>query len=165
MEVASFAEIEDEFTARTRKIVWCSVATMDRQGRPRTRVLHPIWEGMTGYIATGRSSFKAKHLANKPYVSLMYWHPDLEHGLAGAQLVYVEARTEWLDGPADRRRIWDLYKNTPPPVGYDPAIVPAWKDGPESGEFGVLRLTPWRIELTGIAEMAGQQPMVWRNQP
>jgi hypothetical protein len=70
-----------------------------------------------------------------------------------------------LESPADRRRIWDLYKDTPPPVGYDPAIVPAWKDGPESEDLGVLRLTPWRIELTGIAEMAGQPPIIWRNQP
>jgi hypothetical protein len=50
-------------------------------------------------------------------------------------------------------------------VGYDPAIVPAWKDGPDSEEFGVLRLMPWRIELTGIAAMAGQPPMVWRDEP
>jgi hypothetical protein len=70
-----------------------------------------------------------------------------------------------LDDPADRRRIWDLYKNTPPPVGYDPAIIPVWKDGPESAEFGVLRLTPWRIELTGIQSNFGQEPMVWRDQP
>ena len=164
MDVTSFAEIEDEFRARTSRIVWCSVATVDRQGRPRTRVLHPIWEGSTGYIATGRTSHKAKHLTENPRVSLMYWDPDLEHGLANAQLVYVDAGTEWLDDPADRRRIWDLYKNTPPPVGYDPAIIPAWKDGPEGPEFGVLKLTPWRIELTGIQANFGQPPLVWRQQ-
>lgn len=163
MDVASFAEIEDEFKARTTKIVWCSVATVDRQGRPRTRVLHPIWEDSTGYIATGRDSFKAKHLAKNPHVSLMYWDPDLEHGLAGANVVYVDARTEWLDEPADRRRIWDLYKNTPPPVGYDPAIIPVWKDGPESPEFGVLKLTPWRIELTGLQVSAEKPALVWRG--
>jgi general stress protein 26 len=164
MEVASFAEIEEEFLARIKKIVWCSVATVDREGRPRSRVLHPIWEGSTGYIATGRSSFKAKHLARNPHVSLMYWYPDLEHGLAGAQLVYVDARTEWLDAAADRRRIWDLFKNTPPPLGYDPAMIPVWKDGPDSPEFGVLKLTPWRIELSGIAEMMGQEPRVWHQE-
>ena len=160
---ASFAEIEDEFTTRTKKIVWCSVATTDRQGRPRTRVLHPIWEGSTGYIASGRNSFKAKHLAINPHVSLMYWDPDLEHGMAGAQVVYVEARAEWLDDTADLRRIWDLYKNTPPPVGYDPAIIPVWKDGPESAEFGVLKITPWRIELTGLQVSAEKPALVWRG--
>jgi general stress protein 26 len=162
MDVGKFSEMEDEFKARTTKIVWCSVATVDRKGRPRTRVLHPIWEGSTGYIATGRNSFKAKHLTNNPYVSLMYWDPDLEHGLAGAQAVYVDARAEWLDDPADRRRIWDLYKNTPPPVGYDPAMIPVWKDGPGGVDFGVLKLTPWRIELTGLQATADKPPLVWR---
>lgn len=162
MDVGSFDDMADEFKARTTKIVWCSVATVDRQGRPRTRVLHPIWEGSTGYIATGRNSFKAKHLAKSAHVSLMYWDPDLEHGLAGASVVYVDARTEWLDDPADKRRIWDLFKNTPPLVGYDPAIVPDWKDGPESATFGVLKLTPWRIELTGLLVSPEKPALVWR---
>ena len=38
------------------RIVWCTVATTGADGRPRTRVLHPIWEwdgtGLTGWIAT-----------------------------------------------------------------------------------------------------------------
>ena len=43
-----FADIADEFAARTQRIVWCTVATVDESGRPRTRILHPIWEGTTG---------------------------------------------------------------------------------------------------------------------
>jgi general stress protein 26 len=156
MEVQSFAEIEDEFMARVRRIVWCTVATVDGRGRPRTRILHPIWEGTTGYIATGRHSYKAQHLAANPHVSLSYWDP--QH-----QMIYAECVTEWLDDPADRRRIWNLCKDTPPPLGYDPAMIPVWKDGPDSPEFGVLKLTPWRIELNGIADMmSGSGPVVWR---
>ena len=156
MDVTSFSEIEDEFMARVRRIVWCTVATVDRKGRPRTRILHPIWEGPTGYIATGRHSHKEKHLAGNPYVSLSYWDP--QH-----KMIYAECATEWLDGPADKRRIWDLYKDTQPPLGYDPALIPPWKDGPDIPEFGVLKLTPWRIELTGIEDvMTGGGPMVWR---
>ena len=71
MDVGSFGEIEKEFNERTQRIVWCTVATIDRKGRPRSRILHPIWEGTTGWI-TGRNSFKAKHLAANPYVSLSY---------------------------------------------------------------------------------------------
>jgi general stress protein 26 len=156
MEVASFDDIADEFNARVARIVWCTVATVDRKGRPRTRILHPIWEGPTGWIATGRHSHKAKHLAHNPYVSLSYW--DQQH-----QQIYADCRAQWVDDPATRRRIWDLYKNTPPPLGYDPAIIPAWKDGPDSPEFGVLKLMPWRIELFAIGQMAtGQEPAVWR---
>jgi hypothetical protein len=32
------------FVAMAHRIVWCTVATVDSQGRPRSRVMHPIWE-------------------------------------------------------------------------------------------------------------------------
>lgn len=156
MNAASFDDIGAEFNARVARIVWCTVSTVDAKGRPRSRILHPIWEGSTGWIATGRNSHKAKHLARNPYVSLSYW--DQQH-----QQIYADCKAEWVDDLAERRRIWDLYKNTPPPLGYDPAIIPVWKDGPESPEFGILKLTPWRIELYAINQMAtGQEPSVWR---
>jgi len=155
MEVGSFAEIEDEFMARVRRIAWCTVATVDAKGRPRTRILHPIWEGTTGWIATGRHSHKEKHLARTPYVSLSYWDP--QH-----QQIYVDAKAEWDDDAATKQRIWDLYKSTPPPLGYDPAIIPQWKDGPTSPDFGLLKLTPWRIELFGLADMMAGGGKVWR---
>ena len=125
MEVASFAEIEEEFTARVSRIVWCTVATVDTQGRPRTRILHPIWEGSTGWIATGRHSLKEKHLAANPYLSVSYW--DQEH-----PQVYVDAKAEWQDDQAEKLRIWNLYKDTPVPYGYDPAII--WQAGPDDPE-------------------------------
>ncbi|MFN3238014.1 MAG: pyridoxamine 5'-phosphate oxidase family protein, partial [Pseudomonadales bacterium] len=75
MEVDNFSVIAEEFDRRVKKIVWCTFTTIDRQGRPRSRMLHPIWEGSTGWIATGRHSFKAKHIAANPYVSLTYWDP------------------------------------------------------------------------------------------
>ena len=89
MEVASFSEIADEFQARVARIVWCTVSTVDTKGRPRSRILHPIWEGSTGYIATSPNSLKAKHLAKNPYVSLSYW--DQQH-----QQVYADCKAEWI---------------------------------------------------------------------
>lgn len=150
-------EIEDEFMARVSRIVWCTVTTVDSKDRPRSRILHPIWEGPVGWIATGRDSFKAKHLAGNPHVSLSYWDP--QH-----QQIYAECMATWEDDLGEKRRIWALYKDTPPPLGYDPAMIPAWKDGPASPQFGVLKLTPWRIEVSAIADMmAGREPLVWRG--
>ena len=60
-----------------------------------------------------RQSLKAKHLAKTPYVSLSYW--DQQH-----QQIYVDAKAEWVDDMARSSGIWELYKNTPPPLGYDP---------------------------------------------
>src|SRR5436305_10448513 len=104
MRVSAFADIEKDFLARVRQIVWCTVATVDRRGRPRSRILHPIWEGSTGWIATGPRSHKAKHLAGIPYVSLSYWDPKHEQ-------VYADCRTEWDNSTATKRRIWELYKS------------------------------------------------------
>ena len=59
MDVATFDEIKDEFNARVQRIVWCTVTTIDQKGRPRSRILHPIWDGPTGYIATGRQKHGA----------------------------------------------------------------------------------------------------------
>src|SRR2546421_1152175 len=47
-----------------------SLATVDPDGMPWTRVLHPIWEASTGWIATTRHGLKARHLAHEPRVSL-----------------------------------------------------------------------------------------------
>ncbi len=155
MDVAAFEEIEKEFIDRVSRIVWCTMTTIDRKDRPRARVIHPIWEGSTGWIATGRNSFKAKHLAHNPYASLSYW--DQQH-----QQVYAECRAEWRDDAAEKRRIWELYKSTPAPLGYDPQLF--WKQGVEDPEYGLLKLTPWRIELSAIGDMMqGQPPKVWRQ--
>ena len=51
MDVTDFSEIAEEFDARVKKIVWCTVSTIDRQGRPRSRILHPIWEGTTNVLS------------------------------------------------------------------------------------------------------------------
>ena len=32
------------FVELAHRIVWGTVATVDPEGRPRTRILHPIWE-------------------------------------------------------------------------------------------------------------------------
>jgi general stress protein 26 len=155
MDVSSFAEIAEDFLARVSRIVWCTVATVDAKGRPRTRILHPIWEGPTGWIATGRHSLKEKHLAKNPNVSLSYW--DQEH-----QQIYVDARAEWVDDPAEKLRIWQLYKSTPPPLGYDPQII--WQAGSDDPGYGLLKLTPRRIELYALADLiTGKPPQVWRG--
>lgn len=155
MEVASFNEIAEEFQKRIVRIAWCSVATVDRKGRTRQRILHPIWEGTAGWVGTGPHTHKAKHLAGNPYVSLSYWDP--QH-----QQVYVDAKAEWVEDAATKQRIWDLYKSTPPPLGFDPAII--WKGGVEDPGYGLLKLTPWRIELCGLGDLGTMEPpKVWRS--
>lgn len=153
MLIEHFTEIEPEFSARVRAMVWCSAATVDARGRPRSRILHPIWEGATGWVGTHRSSHKAKHLARSPYLSLAYISQP-------AQPVYVDCTAQWIDDLAEKQRIWDLFKSTPEPVGYDPASTFISPDHPD---FGLLKLTPWRIALTHIPSASFDEYPVWRS--
>ena len=154
MDVASFSEIEPEFMERVANIVWCTVTTVDRKGRPRARMLHPVWEGPVGWIATGRSSFKGKHLADNPYVSLSYWDPQHKQ-------IYAECEAAWMDDAGEKKRVWDLYKSIPAPLGYDLKLF--W-ESPDDAEYGLLKLTPWRIEVSALGDMmTGKPPLVWRG--
>lgn len=138
MQVKNFSEIEQEFNQRVQKMIWCNVATIDGQGRPRSRILHPLWEGATGWIGTMPGSFKSKHLVANPFVSLAYIADVFSP-------VYVDAKAEWVDDPVEKLRIWNLFKDTPEPVGYDPAV--SGFVAPEHESWGVLKLTPWRIGI------------------
>lgn len=150
----SWEELAPDFQRITSRVVWCTVTTVDGKGRPRSRILHPVWDGATGWIATGRQSFKAKHLKHNPYVSLSYWDQEQEQ-------VYAECKASWADTQSMKDQVWELVKNAPPPVGYDPALF--WKDGPADPNFGALLLDPWRIEIYGMRDMMqGKQPRVWR---
>ncbi len=149
IEIATFAEIAPEFKARTERIVWSIMATVDRQNRPRSRVVHPVWFGNEGWLTTRRGSHKGKHLAENPYVSFAYYHP--------AKGVYIDCLAEWVDDLSEKRRVWDLIAATPSPAGFDPAPIYQAVDDPG---FGLLRLTPWRIELPYLPE---GKPQVWHN--
>lgn len=150
----TWEELEGDFKRITGRVVWCTVTTVDAQGRPRARILHPVWDGHTGWIATGRQSFKAKHLERNPYVSLSYW--DQEH-----EQVYAECKATWADSQETKDAVWEMVKNAPPPVGYDPALF--WKQGPSDPNFGALHLEPWRIEVFGLRDMMeGKPSRVWR---
>ena len=92
----SFEVTADAFVAMAHRIVWASVATVDRLGRPRSRVLHPYWQrdgelgaGLVGVIATSPTPIKRTHLEAHPYVSVNYWASD--HDTCTA-----ECTAEWL---------------------------------------------------------------------
>lgn len=154
MKITDFSEIEAEFIHRVHKMVWCSAATIDRHDRPRSRILHPIWEGATGWIGTHRHSHKARHLEHNPYVSLAYVSDVFSP-------VYVDCKAEWIEDMDQKRRIWDLFKNAPEPLGYDPAMTFGSVD---HENFGLLKLTPWRIDLVTFPSPSYEEgTKVWRN--
>ncbi len=135
----------DEFVRIAHRIVWCTLVTVDRRGRPRSRVVHPYWEraedGLTGWLFTRPTPIKVAHLAHRPYVSCSYWDPAHEVAVA-------ECDAAFADDEATRRKVWDLFSAAAAPLGYDPTIL----GGTDHRDpcITVLRMTPWRLStLTG----------------
>lgn len=154
-------EIAPAFLEMAHRIVWCSVATVDADGTPTTRVLHPIWEwdgsALTGWIATSPLSPKAADLAAHPSVALTYWDPS--HDTCSATCA-----TTWELDDESRQRGWDRFLQGPAPVGYDPAIIPQWTS-PAAEGFGILRLEPQALRLMdGSMMLAGSgRALSWRG--
>jgi len=117
----SLAETAPAFVDMAHRIVWCGVATVDQRGRPRSRVLHPIWqwdgESLHGWIATGPTPQKLAHLEQSPFVSCTYWAESQDTCTA-------DCTATWYVDDDTRTMVWDLFKNGPAPVGYDPAMIP-----------------------------------------
>src|SRR5690606_29010381 len=153
------------FVEIAHRIVWATVATVDAEGRPWTRVLHPIWfwdgAALVGWIATGPTPIKVAHVEAHPYVSLTYWDPTQD-------TVNADCRATWHNDDETRTWLWNTYKDAPPPVGYDPAIIPPWSGGPTSPAFGALRLDPYRLRVQPAAAMTGDpdvEVLQWRQAP
>ena len=153
--VATFEAIADEFKRRTDRIVWCTMATADAQGRIRSRIIHPLWDkGPLGWLLTGRQSAKAKDIDGNPFASLTYIDTAQEQ-------VHVDCRVSWEERPAEKQRLWDWFKSLPPPLGYDPGLF--FTKGATDPSFGALRLAPWRVEIWSLADlMSGKPPRVWK---
>ncbi len=149
------------FVAMAHRIVWCTGATVGRDGRPRSRVLHPIWEWdggqLRGWIATSPLSPKAAELAAVPAISLNYWAPNQDTCTA-------DCDAEFETDPAAVEAGWRRFAEGPAPVGYDPSIIPGW-DSPAAPSFGVLRLAPHRLRVMDGTRMAGGEGVLltWRE--
>lgn len=159
--MSDLASVAPPFVAMAHRIVWATAATVGSDDRPRSRVLHPIWEWdgarLVGWIATGPTPIKRAHLDHSPHVSLNYWAPSHDTCVA-------ECTTTWAFDMATRTRVWNLLTDAPPPVGYDPSIIPTW-DGPESETFAVLRLDPWLLRVFPGTVLSGQggEVLTWRS--
>lgn len=149
IQVTSFSEIESEFIERAHSTVWCNVATIDTKNRVRSRLLHPIWENATGWVGTRRNSLKAKHIAHNPYVSLAYIADVVKP-------IYVECFAQWEDDREVRHHIWELFRSAQPPLGFDFGTI---FGDPDNAEFGLLKLTPWRIEFGDASDPKSKR--VW----
>jgi hypothetical protein len=161
--VTSLDRIAPSFVDMAHAVVWATVTTVDRDGKPRSRILHPIWEwdgtDLVGWIATVPTPLKRAHLEANPEVAVSYWAPT--HDTCSAECI-----AQWYVDDDTRRSVWDKFANGPAPVGYDPNIIPQWADGPTSPQFAALRLTPYRLRvMAGTVMTAGEgAPITWHHE-
>lgn len=159
-KVASFAPLRADVAEILGRINYATMTTVDRRGRPRSRVLIAVWEldgdRPLGWLATFRTPVKAAHIAHNPHVGMSYWSPRQD-------TVSIDNVAEWTDDPEVKHRVWELYRHgSPQGVGYDPR--PFWPAGPDGPDFHVLRLTPWRVQvLRGRELAAGIPPRIWQD--
>lgn len=139
----------EKFHEAAKKAIWAYLATASGD-QPKVRVVHPAFEGDKVWIATGRTSAKGKHIAKNPKVELFYQ--------AGPEFVHltVTGTATFVDDPAEKKRVWEGKV-------FDYELAQFWPGGHQSPDFGLLLVTPSRIELTGMMEMMqGKKPLVWR---
>ncbi len=159
--VHAFADIREDFDAIVGSVNYATMTTVDSRGRPRSRVLIPVWEtdgeNPTGWLGTFRTPVKEAHLAGNPQAAFSYWSP-------AQNTVAADVTAAWVDDPRTRKHVWDLYRyGSPPGAGYDPSAY--WK-GHADPAFQVLRLEPWRVRvLRGRDLVTGVPARIWLREP
>jgi general stress protein 26 len=148
MATTDFARVRPQFEAYVGDIVYATMTTVDRRGRPRARVLIPVWEEVDGrplgWLATYPTPVKEAHLAGNPHTTFSYWSPKQNQ-------VAIDTVARWVEDPAARRRVWDLYARTSPRgAGYD--LGRFWTS-PDDPELRVLRMEPYRVQVVRGADL------------
>ena len=136
--------------AAASKATWAYLATTVGT-QPKVRVVHPAFEGARVWIATGRGSAKARQIAKNSNVELFYQ--------IGTEMVHltVTGKAIFVDDLAEKKRIWNGKV-------FDYDLGQFWPKGPESEDFGLMLITPARVELTSLTDMTtGKKPEVWRS--
>jgi hypothetical protein len=160
--VNSLNVVAPAFIEMAHRTIYATLATIDRRGRLRSRIVHPYWtwdgRSMIGWVATSPTPVKRDNLKHNPHVSVTYWSPS--HDTCTA-----ECRCAWVSDNRTRMEVWNLFKNAPPPAGYDPAIVPIWSAGPTAEPFAALRLRPWRLRVFPGTVLLGEggEVLNWRG--
>jgi hypothetical protein len=153
-----FDAFADDFLEITGRIVWCTATTVDEQCRPRSRILHPIFEvadGMpVGYVVTGRTPVKSRHLAVNPHVACSWWSQQQD-------VAYADCIARWVETAAEKAKVWRLFHDTPPPLGY----ALHYPGGFASPAFTPLRLDPWRVQVLRFHGWDDVTPRTWRRDP
>jgi hypothetical protein len=152
---APLQEVVDLARPIIERVIWATVATVGPDGRPRTRLMHPVWfwddEAPVALVSARPTALKLAHLAAQPAVSCLYWDPRHD-------TVALDATAEWV-AAGERSAAWARIAAVPEPVGFDPGII--WPGGSGSDDCAFLRLTAHRL----VVAPAGAPARRWTGRP
>ena len=144
---------EAEFWNKAREVgakaTWAYLATTIGN-QPKVRVVHPAIEGTRVWVATGRSSAKARQVVQNPRVELFYQ--------IGSDMVHltITGRARFIEDPIEKKRVWEGKI-------FDYDLGQFWPQGHDSKDFGLMLIEPEKAELTSLAEMTqGKRPELWQ---
>ena len=101
---------------------------------------------VAGNPARSNSPVKTRHLAANPHVACSYWSP-------AQNTVAVDCVATWVDDIAGKQHVWDLFRLTPPPLGW--GDLSAYQPGGITHPlFQPLQLRPWRIQVLRADQVA-----------
>jgi general stress protein 26 len=140
----AFSEIEDDFLRITTATGYCVATTVDGRGRPRGRVLNPVFVAVDGrprgWAPTGRTPLKTAHIAANPHVSCAFWSPSQD-------TVFADCVASWVEDEGENEQVWRLFEREPP-LGWGAEGVAGYgEERWRSPQFTPLRLEPWRVQV------------------
>ena len=146
-----------DFHTHAARIVWCNVASVGPDGRPRSRLLHPVWERvddrLVGWVLTNPTPIKHARTSRRIRTC--------------PAATGIPSTTRPWPSAAPRGTTTSPPSGPPsspptPPMGYDPAVLGIW-DGPDDPSCAAIRLDPWQVVVRTLPEMTeGKRPRVWR---
>ena len=155
------ASVAEAFIAIAHRVVWCSLATVDRRGRPRSRLVHPIWEHdarrprRLAHLAARRRC-AARTSPPRRSCRCSYWDPA--HDVAVA-----ECAAAWVEDPVTKRHAWEVFRRRRAARRLRPRddLAATARATPTPA---VIRLDPWRLKAADAATLAaGGDRALWRR--
>lgn len=159
----SLSELSEDVLRLAAEIGWCTMATVDRRDRPRSRVMHVNWQvdkgRLLGWAATGRTPIKMDHLTHNPHVSCAYWSDS--HAAT-----FIDCTAAWTEDQEVKYQAFKLIEEEAAERGFDARAM--WPEGARDPVFEVLELKAWRAQVT-LPDMAAGQTVassrVWHRSP
>lgn len=128
------------------KAHYCTLATVDADGQPRTRIVDPFppEDDMAVWIATNPATRKVDQIRANPRVTLFYFDA------ASNRYVTLLGRAALVSDAAEKAKRWK------------PEWARLYKDANRGDDYLLIRVMPFHLEVLSPANGLMPDPKTWR---